>query len=301
MMDAAYIQAAALALLAGIGIFLIFASFSVPLKAASKRILDESAGPRIGGMAEGNIARAFIVDLSRRLKPEGGDLEERLRRSGGFYPSVAEFHARRIVASLIFAFLGIIIAVGAMVAFGIMVQVLFVAVAGTLFAVIGFFYPDRSLNNAINKRRDVLKREMGFGLEKISLFLQSGSDLLEALAQTAGLGIFGHACSVIAAQAGTGRPISEVNSMVREELPITPEFDEFLQLVQTSIAKGQAIIEPFRQRAASMREMLRRTIIEEGHRASIRVTLITSLFVLAASMIVIFVPLMIILDQQGIF
>jgi hypothetical protein len=50
-----------------------------------------------------------------------------------------------------------------------------------------------------------------------------------------------------------------------------------------------------------MREMLRRAIIEEGHRASIRVTLITSLFVLAASMIVIFIPLMIILDQQGIF
>jgi hypothetical protein len=113
--------------------------------------------------------------------------------------------------------------------------------------------------------------------------------------------LFGHACGVIAAQAGTGRPISEVNSMVREELPITPEFDEFLQLVQTSIAKGQEIVEPFRQRAASMREMLRRVIIEEGHRASIRVTLITSLFVLAASMIVIFIPLMIILDQQGIF
>jgi hypothetical protein len=50
-----------------------------------------------------------------------------------------------------------------------------------------------------------------------------------------------------------------------------------------------------------MREMLRRSIIEEGQRASIRVTLITSLFVLAASMIVIFIPLIMILDQQGIF
>lgn len=300
-MDAAYIQAAALALLSGIGIFLIFASFSIPLSAATRRIMDESAGPRLGGMAEGNISRAFIVDLSKRIKPEGGDLEERLRRSGWFYPSVAEFHARRIVASLVFSFLGIVLAVGAMIAIGIPVRFLFVAAAGTLFTVLGFFYPDRALDNAIKKRRDVLKREMGFGLEKISLFLQSGSDLLEALGQSSSLGMFGRACSLIAAQAGTGRPISEVNSMVRDELPITPEFDEFLQLVQTSIVKGQEIVEPFRQRAASMREMLRRAIIEEGHRASIRVTLITSLFVLAASMIVIFIPLMIILDQQGIF
>jgi Flp pilus assembly protein TadB len=263
--------------------------------------MEESAGPRLGGMAEGNITRALMVDLSKRLKPEGGDLEDRLRRSGWFYKSVAEFHARRIMASLVFSFLGIVVAIAVMVALGIPVQVLFVAVAGTVFAVLGFFFPDRSLNGAIRKRREQLRREMGFGLEKISLFLQSGSDLLEALAQTSSLGMFGRACSVIAAQAGTGRPISEVNSMVREELPVTPEFDEFLQLVQTSIMKGQEIVEPFRQRAASMREMLRRAIIEEGHRASIRVTLITSLFVLAASMIVIFIPLIMILEQEGLF
>ena len=300
-MDSSYIQAGALALMTGIGIFLIFASFSVPLTAVTRRIMDESTGPRLGSMAEGNITRAVMVDLSRRIKPEGGDLEDRLRRSGWFYKSVAEFHARRIMASLIFGFLGIAFAIALMVAFGIQVRVLFVAVAGTLFAVLGFFFPDRAVNGAIRRRREQLKREMGFGLEKISLFLQSGSDLLEALAQTAGLGMFGQACSVIAAQAGTGRPISQVNSMVREELPVTPEFDEFLQLVQMSIAKGQEIVEPFRQRAASMREMLRRAIIEEGQRASIRVTLITSLFVLAASMIVIFVPLMMILEQEGLF
>jgi Flp pilus assembly protein TadB len=300
-MENTYLWAGAAALITGIGIFLIFASFSVPLTAATRRIMDESAGPRLGGMAEGNITRALMVDMSKRIKPEGGDLEERLRRSGWFYKSVAEFHARRILSSLVFAFLGIALAIALQVAFGIQVQVMFVAVAGTVFAALGFFYPDRALNGAINKRREQLKREMGFGLEKISLFLQSGSDLLDALAQTAGLGIFGQACGVIAAQAGTGRPISEVNSMVRDELPITPEFDEFLQLVQTSIAKGQEIMEPFRQRAASMREMLRRAIIEEGQRASIRVTLITSLFVLAASMIVIFVPLIMILEQEGLF
>jgi Flp pilus assembly protein TadB len=300
-MDNSYLWASAAALVTGIGLFLLFASFSIPLTAATRRIMEESAGPRLGGMAEGNITRALMVDLSKRIKPEGGDLEERLRRSGWFYKSVAEFHARRILSSLIFAFLGIAIAIAVLVAFGIAVQVLFVALTGTVFAVLGFFYPDRALNGAIRKRREQLKREMGFGLEKISLFLQSGSDLLEALAQTSGLGTFGQACGVIAAQAGTGRPISQVSSMVREELPITPEFDEFLQLVQTSIAKGQEIVEPFRQRAASMREMLRRAIIEEGQRASIRVTLITSLFVLAASMIVIFIPLIIILEQEGLF
>lgn len=47
--------------------------------------------------------------------------------------------------------------------------------------------------------------------------------------------------------------------------------------------------------------LLRRAIIEEGQRASILMTLITSLFVLAASMLVIFVPLLKVLKQEGLF
>jgi len=300
-MDPAYIQALAMALLAGIGIFLIFASLSVPLTAATRRILDESTGPRLAGMAEGNILRALMIDVSRRIKPEGGDLEERLRRSGYFYKSVADLHARRMLSSLVYAVFGIVLVVGIGVALDVSIGVLIPAVTATLFVFIGFMMPDRSLNQVINRRRNQLKREMGFGLERISLFLQSGSDLLEALAQTSSMGMFGRACGVIAAQASTGRPISQVCSMVREELPITPEFDEFLQLAQTGIAKGQEIMEPFRQRAASMREMLRRAIIEEGHRARVRVTLLTSLFVLAASMIVTMVPVVMLLSQEGIF
>jgi Flp pilus assembly protein TadB len=295
------LQIVLLALLAGLGIFTIVASFAVPLQSVTRKILEEETGPRIAGIAEGNILRAMLIDISRKAKPEGGDLEEKLRRSGGFYKSVADFHARRMMSAFVYMILGVVIAAGMGVALDISLGVVGISLFATLMALFGFLMPNRALNSAIDKRRERLKKEMGFGLDRISLLLQSGASLMESLAHTGSMGIFGDACERIAAQASTGRPISEINRCVRDDLPETPEFDEFLQMVRIGMQKGQEMIKPFRERAQIMRGRLKLDIIEAGHSAKIKVTLLTSGFILIASMIVTLGPVMILLTQQGLF
>lgn len=295
------LQIMLLSLLAGIGIFMIVASFAVPLQSAARRIREEETGPRIAGIAEGNILRAILIDISRRVKPEGGDLEDKLRISGGFYKSVADFHARRMLSAFVYMILGIVIAVGMGIALDISLGVAGISMFATLMAVFGFMTPNRSLNSAIDKRRERLKKEMGFGLDRISLLLQSGASLMESLAHTGSMGIFGKACAQISAQASTGRPISDINLSVREDLPETPEFDEFLQMVRIGMQKGQEMIDPFRERAEIMRGKLKLNIIEAGQSAKIKVTLLTSGFILLASMIVTLGPVLILLTQQGLF
>jgi len=300
-MDSTLIQAILLGILSAIGLFLVVTSFAVPLQSATKKILEEESGPRLVGIAEGNIIRAMMVDLSKRLKPETGNLEERLRKSGWFYKSIADFHARRMVAALVYMILSIVMAVGIGVALGVSLGPLGAAIFATGGAILGFNMPNRALNSAIEKRRERLLREMGFGLDRISLFLQSDAPLMEALSQTANMGIFGKACAQIASQASTGRPISEIIRVVREDLPKTPQFDEFVEMVRIGMQKGQEMQEPFRQRAAAMRQRLRLSIIEAGNSAKIKVTLLTSGFILVASLIVTIVPVLVLLSQEGLF
>jgi Flp pilus assembly protein TadB len=295
------LQVILLATLTGIGIFLAVAAFALHMSSVTTRILEDETGPRIKGIAEGNIIRAMSIDLSKKLKPETGNLEERLRKSGWIYKDIAEYHVRRILHALIYFFFGVAIPILFGLAFEISVGILTISIVGTLMAILGFNMVDRGLNNAINKRRERLKREMGFGLERISLLLQSGAPLMEALAHTANMGLFGKACARISSRASTGAPISEITLSVREDLPDTPEFDEFMEMMRMGIQKGQEMVDPFRERAEIMRERLQLDIIEAGNKAKISVTLLTSAFILLASMIVTIGPVLVILTQEGLF
>jgi len=295
------LQVILLATLSGIGIFFAVASFAVHMRSVTTRILEDETGPRLTGIAEGNILRAMSVDLSKRLKPEVGNLDMRLRKSGWVYKSVAEFHARRILSAIVYMILGIAIPIMFGLAFEISVGIIPVSFVGTLFAVLGFNMVDRGLNNAITKRRERLKREMGFGLERISLLLQSGAPLMEALAHTKNMGLFGKACAQVSSRASTGAPISEIILSVSEDLPETPEFDEFMEMMRMGMQKGQEMVVPFRERAEIMRQRLQLEIIEAGNKAKINVTLLTSAFILLASMIVTIGPVLVILTQEGLF
>ena len=81
-MDSSFLTSFSFAALLGIGIFFIFAAIKIPTKSLMTRIREDEAGPRIGGIAESTIFRALFVQLSKRLRPYSGDLDEMLRRSG---------------------------------------------------------------------------------------------------------------------------------------------------------------------------------------------------------------------------
>lgn len=285
--------------LAGLGLFMATASFAVP-PSALRRIRGTESGPRLAGPAEGAVLEALLADLSRRIRPEGADLPERLRRSGFVYASPAEFHTRRMALALLYAGGGLLIAMTLELLLGIRMMPVGAALAATFGAVHGFIIPDRRVNRAIARRRARLLKEMGFGLERIALFLRSGADIADALAQTKQLGLFGSACGRMAASLSMGRSIEEAAGEVRPDLPKTPEFEEFLGMLTVSIQKGQRLVEPFQARAAAMRRRLKLEIIEEGHRARIKVTLLTSVVILLASILVTILPTLMLLTREGI-
>jgi Flp pilus assembly protein TadB len=296
-MDSSLVCSLSLALMAGIGIFLVAASISLPMKSLTSRIRDDGTGPSIGGMAESKIFQAFFVGLSKRIRPVSGNLEDLLRRSGWRFESEIHFYARRMLAAFMVMVACVIVGIALNVVLNLSIGFLPIAVFSCLGTLLGFMLPDIELNNAINRRRIRLKKEMGFGLDQIHIYLQSGADLMEALSQVANKGIFGRACETIATQVSTGEPISTVTESVQKTLPHTPEFDEFLKLLRTGIQKGEAVQEPFRERAASMRQMLVRSIIEEGHKSRIKVTFLTIIFMLVATMIVTIVPITLLLFE----
>ena len=288
-----------LAALTSLGLFMIVTSFAVR-RSAFMRIRATETGPRLVGMAEGTILHAMLMDISKRIKPEGEDLLVRLRRSGWIYRSLAEFYARRMYSALLYMALALGISFALELFVGASVVPLGSAILGTLGAVYGFSLPDRLVNRAIQRRRARLLKEMGFGLDRIALFLRSGADIADALGQTRDVGLFGEACGRLASSLSMGRPIMEATDEVRYDLPKTPQFDEFLGMVTVAIQKGQSLVEPFQLRAAARRQRLKLEIIEEGNRARIKVVLITSVVILLASILVTILPTLILLTQEGI-
>jgi Flp pilus assembly protein TadB len=298
-MDSSLILSISFALFAGIGIFLIFASFSIPTRSLTSRIRDDGTGPRLGGLAESTIFRELFVELSKRIRPVSGNLDDKLRRSGWKFESEVHFHAQRILTSFMMMALFLLFAIVAKAVFGLSIGFFAIAILVAFGALVGFILPDNDLNKAIESRREQLKKEMGFGLDQIYIYLQSGADLIEALSQVGHMGIFGRACDTIAGQVSAGEPISTVIENVKKTVPQTPEFDEFLTLLRTGIQKGEAVQDPFRERASSMRQMLVRQIIEEGGKSKLKVTLVTIVFMLVAVLIVTVIPMTLLLFESS--
>jgi hypothetical protein len=285
--------------LAGFGVFLVFASLAVP-GSAFRRLRGAEGSPRLVGVAEAGILQAALTDLSRRIKPEGEGMLDRLRRSGWAYGSLPEVHVRRMTTTLLLVITALAVSLALDFVLAAPVVPLGSAVLATLGAVYGFFLPDRKIGAAIRRRRERLLREMGFGLERLALFLASGADIADALAQTVHVGLFGEACGRLASSVSMGRSILEATEEVRKDLPQTPEFDEFLGMVTISIQKGQSLVGPFRARAQAMRQRLRLAIVEEANRTKIKVTLLTSIVILLGSLIVTIVPTLILLTREGV-
>lgn len=288
-----------LSAMTGVGLFMMVASFAAP-RSAFRRIRGTESGPRLVGVAEGTILQALLMDMSRKIKPEGEDLLDRLRRSGLIYASPAEFHTRRMYLALVQVALALGISFAVELLFSVRLIPIGSTLLATLGAVNGFTLPARVVNRAIRRRRERLLKEMGFGLDRIALFLRSGADIADALSQTRHIGLFGEACGRLASNLSMGRSILEATQEVSKELPRTPQFDEFLGMVTVAIQKGQSLVEPFQIRAAAMRQRLKLEIVEEGNRARIKVILLTSAVILLASILVTILPTLILLTSEGI-
>ena len=234
----------------------------------------------------------MLADLSNKIRPVDGNLETRLRKSGWVYQGPMEYHAKRMTLSILFFMIP--------VAAGLILKGSFLTIAliATGAAVVGFITPDRKIAQATNTRKKTIQREMGFGLEQISLMLTSGEQLERALSSAKKTGEFGQICEHIAVGKATNRTIGDIIREIKDELPDISVMNEFLELVRME-SKGQNLVEPFRVMAMLQRDRLENEIIEAGGKAKVTVTMLTSAFVMMSSLFVLIGPIFIIMQNTG--
>jgi len=276
---------------AGIGLILIGILSG---RTGGRKVLqeDENGYLRPVSAEESTVFTAILADLSNRIRPVDGNLETRLRKSGYIYTGPMEYHAKRMLLAISFFIIP--------VAAGLILKGNFLTVAliATGASVFGFIIPDRKIAGATNARKKTIQREMGFGLEQISLMLTSGEQLERALSSAKKTGEFGQICEHIAVGKATNRTIGDIIAEIKEELPEISVMNEFLELVRME-SKGQNLVEPFRVMAMLQRDRLENEIIEAGGRAKVRVTMLTSAFVMMSALFVLVGPIFIIMQNTG--
>ena len=253
---------------------------------------DENGYYRPVSMEESTVFTAMLADISNRIRPVDGSLETRLRKSGYVYQGPMEYHAKRMTFSILFFLIPVVMG---MILKG---SFLTVALIATGAAVFGFILPDRKIAKATAERKKTIQREMGFGLEQISLMLTSGEQLEKALSSAKKTGEFGQICEHIAVGKATNRTIGDIIAEIRDELPEISVMNEFLELVRME-SRGQSLVEPFRVMAMLQRDRLENEIIEAGGRAKVIVTMLTSAFVMMSSLFVLIGPIFIIMQNSG--
>ena len=272
-------------LLVGAGLFIAVTAFGSSGKNKYERLVEDENGNLRSesifspGEEEGNIFLAILADISRKIRPEKGDLQERLIRSGFVFKTVPEYHYKRIYFSMLGTF--VFIMIGNALKFPTSMYP-FIGIAGAIF---GFLRPDNMINEKIKERRKQIQREMGFALDKITLILQAGGTVPESLASVSNMGVFGWACGQIGSAISMQLPVEASIENVRNQLPKIEQFDEFCVLVMESIRRGDSLKKPFEDMGKAMRTNLNNELLAEGGRAKVKIVLLTSSLMILGVMI----------------
>jgi len=272
-----------LSALFGLGIFLIFAAFAVP-SVMGNRVIEEDGGIRIGNIAEAQVLSAMAADMGRAIQREKGDLHGLLRKSGFLYETPEEYYARRIYSSVTYAVLagvgGYFLDLGYLVTAGLVT-------GGLLY---GFSLPARSIQKAIKRRRERIQDEMGFGLEQLVNLLNTGTSLSDALSQMRDFGLFGKICDTVSSGLQTSKPIDKIVDDVLDSVPAPGQLKEFLGLIKQSQVGGEVQVNAMKTMARMLRQRLSNRIMEIGGQAKVKATLVNTMIIVLASLIIIGVP-----------
>ena len=272
-----------LSALFGLGIFLIFAAFAVP-SVMGNRVIEEDGGIRIGNIAEAQVLSAMAADMGRAILREKGDLHGLLRKSGFLYETPEEYYARRIYSSVTYAILagvgGYFLDLGYLVIAGLVT-------GGLLY---GFALPARSIQKAIKRRRERIQDEMGFGLEQLVNLLNTGTSLSDALSQMRDFGLFGKICDTVSSGLQTSKPVDKIINDVLDSVPAPGQLKEFLGLIKQSQVGGEVQVNAMKTMARMLRQRLSNRIMEIGGQAKVKATLVNTMIIVLASLIIIGVP-----------
>jgi len=283
-----------LSALFGLGIFLIFAAFAVP-SVMGNRVIEENGGIRIGNIAEAQVLSTMAADMGRAIQREKGDLHGLLRKSGFLYETPEEYYARRIYSSLLYAVVG---GVG-----GYFLDLGYLVVAGLVTGglLYGFALPARSIQKAIKRRRERIQDEIGFGLEQLVNLLNTGTSMSDALSQMRDFGLFGKICDTVSSGLQTSKPIDKIVDDVLDSVPAPGQLKEFLGLIKQSQVGGEVQVNAMKTMARMLRQRLSNRIMEIGGQAKVKATLVNTMIIVLASLIIIGVPGLVLFMSIGFF
>ena len=286
-----------LAILSGLvalGIFMAFAAFAIP-SVMGKRVIDDDGRRRIGSIAEAQVLSAMAADMGRMLDREKGDIDKLIVKSGYIFETPEEYYSRRIGTAFI-------VTAGAFV-MGVVLDLGFIitAILMTVGVFYGFTTPARKVQRAIRNRRERIQDEMGFGLEQLVNLLNTGTSLSDALAQMKDFGLFGKICDTVSSGLQTSKPIDNIVADVLNSVPAPGQLEEFLALVKQSQVGGQVQTKAMRTMARMLRQRLANRIMEVGGRAKVKATLVNTLVIVMASLIIVGVPGLVLFMSIGFF
>ena len=286
-----------LAILSGLvalGIFLGFAAFAVPT-VMGRRVIEDDGRQRIGSIAEAQVLSAMAADMGRMFDREKGDIDKLIIKSGYVFQTPEEYYARRILFAAVYAIVAGV--AGVVLNLGFIITAIIITV-GLLY---GFTLPARKVQRAIKNRRERIQDEMGFGLEQLVNLLNTGTSLSDALAQMKDFGLFGKICDTVSTGLQTSKPIDNIVTDVLNSVPAPGQLEEFLALVKQSQVGGQVQTNAMRTMARMLRQRLANRILEKGGQAKVKATLVNTLVIVMASLIIVGVPGLVLFMSIGFF
>jgi pilus assembly protein TadC len=146
------------------------------------------------------------------------------------------------------------------------------------------------VRGAIRKQRERIRDEMGFGLEQLVNLLNTGTSLSDALARMSDFGLFGRVCERVSSGMQTGKRIDRIIGEIEDSVPAPGPLQEFLGLIKQSQVGGQVQTGAMKTMARMLRQRLANRIMEKSGRAKVKATLVNTMVIVLASLIIIGVP-----------
>jgi hypothetical protein len=294
------IASLALASVAAVGVWLVWVGvvglFTKPKAALAVGLARPVTYP-VSDLPAGiqRVTGGVLHVLGQRLlaSQDGAKINGRLKRTGWVYQSIGDYQASKVANALIYAMGG---AFAGNVLLGGSAAVVLGAIG---FGFLGFQRPDERIHDILKKRRDSLRREMAWTLDRLAAVMQTGEALGPSLGRLtdqnydwvagSGGGLFIAVLRDISAGLASGRnDISALLDEIRATLPEDiAELDEFLQVVRANLEKRQPVVEQLRALSITMRDDLNNRIEELAQKSELKIVLITSAVIMPLLLIVV--------------
>lgn len=226
-------------------------------------------------------------DLSKLggLRRSVGKDAKEIRKAGYPFPSVGDFYALKAFLAISFFFVGI----GINLLLGAPTCLL----PPLLLGLLGLFLPDIKLSRSMRRRRELLRTEMAFSLDRMALLAEAGlaiQVIFREISASPG-GLFTRSLGRVIEDMDLGEHPREAFKKMKERLPDCDELDKFIDRVLSSIERGAPIAQSLKALGETMRTKINSEAMRRGMRTTLLISTVGVVFILTSLMIVAIFPL----------